>query len=223
MNASIGNTQLRTIGYSTTTSAGHAIGIWMRIPTIRMKTGFFISLPKAGHPPGLPDGQPMQLRVPMVIRLSPWEHRSPKSMFRATVQDIADDDTTPSFSDHTHFGSVDIASGSRERTYTVHNLGNTTLNISGVTLRRDRRFRLQFDRDTGRSCCRCGFHDIRRCLRAGRNRHKIGNGFHRQRRQRRRHIHVLHSRRRLLPPGSGNFNHHRAGGGERHLCSSGNR
>ncbi|WP_319407401.1 choice-of-anchor D domain-containing protein [uncultured Desulfosarcina sp.] len=58
----------------------------------------------------------------------------PEINVQGNSADIADDDTTPSFSDHTHFGSVDIASGSRERTYTVHNQGNTTLNISGVTL-----------------------------------------------------------------------------------------
>lgn len=44
---------------------------------------------------------------------------------------IADGDTTPSTSDHTDFGSVDVTSGAVTRTFTIQNTGNATLNLTG--------------------------------------------------------------------------------------------
>jgi hypothetical protein len=40
---------------------------------------------------------------------------------------IADGDSTPSTSDHTNFGSVNVSSGSVERTFTIRNLGSSYL------------------------------------------------------------------------------------------------
>ena len=45
---------------------------------------------------------------------------------------IADGDGTPSLSDHTDFGSADITSGTVDRVFTVANLGNTNLNLTGT-------------------------------------------------------------------------------------------
>jgi hypothetical protein len=48
---------------------------------------------------------------------------------------IADGDTTPSLSDHTDFGSVDIATGLVTRTFTIENLnsaGDAPLNLTGT-------------------------------------------------------------------------------------------
>ena len=45
--------------------------------------------------------------------------------------DIADGDLTPSPSDDTQFGGVDVASGVRERTFTISNTGQANLELSG--------------------------------------------------------------------------------------------
>jgi hypothetical protein len=47
---------------------------------------------------------------------------------------ITINDATPSFTDHTKFGSVDISSGSRTRTYTIENTGGASLTSLAVTL-----------------------------------------------------------------------------------------
>ncbi|MBA7711231.1 hypothetical protein ES703_120186 [subsurface metagenome] len=44
---------------------------------------------------------------------------------------ILDGDTTPSLSDHTDFGSVNVASGSVTRTFTIRNMGTEGLNLTG--------------------------------------------------------------------------------------------
>ncbi|MCI0536808.1 MAG: choice-of-anchor D domain-containing protein, partial [Verrucomicrobiales bacterium] len=43
-----------------------------------------------------------------------------------------DGDVTPSTADHTDFGSADISSGSVDRTFTIANLGNVDLNLTGA-------------------------------------------------------------------------------------------
>ncbi|MFZ5518918.1 MAG: choice-of-anchor D domain-containing protein [Candidatus Zhuqueibacterota bacterium] len=45
---------------------------------------------------------------------------------------IADGDATPSSADHTDFGSADISSGSVDRVFTIANLGNLDLNLTGA-------------------------------------------------------------------------------------------
>lgn len=47
---------------------------------------------------------------------------------------ITDGDATPVLDDHTHFGSIDISSGTIVRTFTIKNSGDAVLNISGVTI-----------------------------------------------------------------------------------------
>ncbi len=46
---------------------------------------------------------------------------------------IFDEHSSPSFDDHTFFGSLNIASGSRTRTFTIQNLGSATLTLSGAS------------------------------------------------------------------------------------------
>jgi len=47
---------------------------------------------------------------------------------------ITDGDTTPSTSDHTDFGSVDVASGTVTRTFTIQNTGTAALSVGSVTV-----------------------------------------------------------------------------------------
>ena len=47
---------------------------------------------------------------------------------------IVDGDATPSVTDHTDFGSVDITSGSVVRTFTIQNTGTAILNIGAITI-----------------------------------------------------------------------------------------
>ena len=44
---------------------------------------------------------------------------------------INDGDNTPVFNDHTHFGTLNVSSGTLSRTYTINNLGAGTLNLTG--------------------------------------------------------------------------------------------
>jgi len=48
-------------------------------------------------------------------------------------QSVADGDTTPSPSDHTDFGSVNVTSDTVTRTFTIQNAGGETLNLTGGT------------------------------------------------------------------------------------------
>jgi hypothetical protein len=47
---------------------------------------------------------------------------------------ITDGDTTPSTSDHTDFGSIDVTSGTVTRTFTVQNTGGAALSVGSVTI-----------------------------------------------------------------------------------------
>ncbi len=53
----------------------------------------------------------------------------PEINFLGNGQSIVDGDTTPSASDHTDFGTVDLATGLISRTFTIQNLGNDILNL----------------------------------------------------------------------------------------------
>ena len=59
---------------------------------------------------------------------------SPEIDVQGNGSSIEINDTTPSFSDHTKFGSINFSSGSRTRTYTILNAGGEALTITGVTL-----------------------------------------------------------------------------------------
>ncbi|MDD3321555.1 MAG: choice-of-anchor D domain-containing protein [Paludibacter sp.] len=48
--------------------------------------------------------------------------------------EIVSGDITPTFTDHTKFGSVNVSSGTTSRTYTIQNLGGAPLSISNVSL-----------------------------------------------------------------------------------------
>ncbi|MCK5149114.1 choice-of-anchor D domain-containing protein [bacterium] len=47
---------------------------------------------------------------------------------------IADDDATPSTTDHTDFGSTPVSSGTLNRTYTIENTGSSDLNLNGTPI-----------------------------------------------------------------------------------------
>ena len=66
-----------------------------------------------------------------------WSHAllltpipEPEIAVRGNGVNIADGDSTPSLSDHTNFGTVLVSSGSMSRTFTIANLGATTLNLT---------------------------------------------------------------------------------------------
>jgi LPXTG-site transpeptidase (sortase) family protein len=59
---------------------------------------------------------------------------APEINLKGNSTTIATNDNTPSFTDQTNFGSVDISTGSRTRTYTIENTGGAALTIAGVTL-----------------------------------------------------------------------------------------
>jgi hypothetical protein len=56
------------------------------------------------------------------------------NVLAATSYLIADGASSPWIYEGTHFGSLDIASGSRARTFTINNIGSATLNITSATL-----------------------------------------------------------------------------------------
>jgi hypothetical protein len=68
--------------------------------------------------------------TPVIAAAAP----TPNINVKGNSINIAINDSTPSFSDNTKYGSVDISSGSRSRTYTIENTGGAALTISGVTL-----------------------------------------------------------------------------------------
>ncbi len=58
----------------------------------------------------------------------------PEMEIQAGVEFIADDDTTPSTSDQTDFGSQDIFTGLQTFTYTIRNTGSGALTLSGLPI-----------------------------------------------------------------------------------------
>ncbi|MCZ8331081.1 MAG: choice-of-anchor D domain-containing protein [Flavobacterium sp.] len=59
---------------------------------------------------------------------------APEINVQGNSTNIVSDDTTPSTTDHTDFGSVNAASGSVVRTFTIQNTGSAALNISDAYL-----------------------------------------------------------------------------------------
>jgi len=55
----------------------------------------------------------------------------PEIKITGNSTEIVDGDATPSTSDHTDFGTVDISSSTLSRTFTIENTGTGTLNLSG--------------------------------------------------------------------------------------------
>jgi hypothetical protein len=58
----------------------------------------------------------------------------PEINIQGNSTNIPDGQTTPSGSNHTGFGPVQVCSGTITRTYTIQNIGATALNISSVTI-----------------------------------------------------------------------------------------
>jgi hypothetical protein len=55
----------------------------------------------------------------------------PEMDMQGNATSIADGDLTPSTADHTDFGSADITSGSVDRVFTIANIGDADLNLTG--------------------------------------------------------------------------------------------
>lgn len=68
--------------------------------------------------------------TPVIASISP----TPNINVKGKGQTIVINDNSPSFSDDTKYGSVNISSGSRSRTYTIENTGGAALTISGVSI-----------------------------------------------------------------------------------------
>jgi hypothetical protein len=66
--------------------------------------------------------------------VDPFGPAAPEIDVRGLGLSIADGDATPSTTDDTDFGSADITSGTVNRTFTVWNMGNSSLSVSNVTL-----------------------------------------------------------------------------------------
>ncbi len=64
--------------------------------------------------------------------VSPSTTTVPEMNIKGNNKSIADGDTTPSTTDHTDFGSVDLSSGGFDRTYIIQNTGENYLNLSGT-------------------------------------------------------------------------------------------
>lgn len=56
---------------------------------------------------------------------------APEINLQGNGQNIANGDATPSLTDHTDFGSIDVSSGTVVRTFTIQNTGNAALNLTG--------------------------------------------------------------------------------------------
>lgn len=61
----------------------------------------------------------------------------PEILLNGNGVGISDGNTTISFTDHTHFGSADIASGAVSRTYTIYNTGTADLGIQSLGISGD--------------------------------------------------------------------------------------
>jgi hypothetical protein len=59
---------------------------------------------------------------------------APEIDVRGNGVSIADGDTTPSATDHTDFGSVHVATGTADRTFTIRNEGNGSLNLTDTPI-----------------------------------------------------------------------------------------
>ena len=68
--------------------------------------------------------------TPVIATISP----TPNINVKGKGQTIVINDNSPSFTDDTKYGSVNIASGSRSRTYTIENMGGAALTISAVNI-----------------------------------------------------------------------------------------
>ncbi|OXB16858.1 hypothetical protein B0A68_05330, partial [Flavobacterium reichenbachii] len=58
----------------------------------------------------------------------------PEMDIKGNGQSIANNDTTPTSTDHTDFGDINVTSGSVTRTFTIENTGRSVLNLTGTPL-----------------------------------------------------------------------------------------
>ena len=58
----------------------------------------------------------------------------PEINVQGNAVSIADNDTTPSPTDDTDFGNVDVTSGTNVNTFTIQNIGSTSLSVGAITI-----------------------------------------------------------------------------------------
>jgi hypothetical protein len=98
---------------------------------------YFFKASEDGTPVGLTSWTPTTsgyAPLPTGAPVISYAVLAPEINVKGNSASIVINDVTPSFADHTMFGSVDISGGSRTRTYTIENTGGAALTISGVTL-----------------------------------------------------------------------------------------
>ncbi|WP_340239952.1 choice-of-anchor D domain-containing protein, partial [Emticicia soli] len=74
-----------------------------------------------------PSGGACTYIVPFKYFMSP-----PEINLQGNSTDIVNGDTTPSITDHTDFGTQNVASGTMQRTFTIQNTGSLALELSGT-------------------------------------------------------------------------------------------
>jgi hypothetical protein len=94
--------------------------------------GLFFLVSSAGTPKGLTgwtvmDNFAANAGTPVIAAAA----SAPEIDIIGNTVSITANDSSPAIMDHTHFGSLDIASGSRTRTYTIANTGDASLSLSG--------------------------------------------------------------------------------------------
>ena len=99
-------------------------------------SSYFYSTSENGTPVGLTGWTALSSVVPLPTGTPVINYAvlAPEIDVKGNSTSIAINDITPSFADQTKFGSVDISTGSKTRTYTIENTGGAALTISGVTL-----------------------------------------------------------------------------------------
>ncbi|MBN1550904.1 choice-of-anchor D domain-containing protein, partial [bacterium] len=58
---------------------------------------------------------------------------APEINIQGNMISIIDGDATPSIYDHSYFGSLNVSSGTRTRTFTIHNYGSAALTLTGTS------------------------------------------------------------------------------------------
>jgi hypothetical protein len=122
---------------STLQVAGLDVALGQLVPAVIIGNGGlkFTPAPGAAGPSyasftyQVSDGSALSAAHTMVINVS---NLSPEIEVRGNGAVIATGDSTPSAADHTDFGKVNPANGTRNRTFTVANIGNAPLTVESV-------------------------------------------------------------------------------------------
>ena len=146
---------------------------------------------------------------------------APDIMVRGNGVVIVDDDASPSFADHTQFGSLAVSSGSRSRTFTIENTGNAVLTLTGpspyVAVSGVAAGDFSVTTPPAATIAAYGSTTFTGHLRSHGRRHPKRHPVDRQRRRRRIPLQFFHPGERHRPQGPDRLEYHRAGRGKRRL------